>query len=149
MKTLVAYYSWSGNTRKVAEKIHKQISESDLIEIRVPAETFSEDMYQTNDIFKEQVKNKQFPKIVLPATDFQNYDLILIGSPVWSGMPASPIKTCLDKLRQNDYQGKIASFFTDVGQEGNYAATFKSWSKDLKLIGIGKNDSKVNEWLSK
>ena len=32
-KTLILYYSWSGNTKKLAEKIHTQISDSDLKEV--------------------------------------------------------------------------------------------------------------------
>ena len=56
------------------------------------AGTFSADMYKTNDIFKEQLKTNQLPQINLPEVDFEQYDLILIGSPVWDGMPDSPVK---------------------------------------------------------
>ena len=39
MKTLIIYYSWSGNTKRVAEKIHHEVNNSDLVEIKVPAGT--------------------------------------------------------------------------------------------------------------
>ena len=147
MKTLIIYYSWSGNTKRVAEKIHHEVNNSDLVEIKVPAGTFSADMYETNDIFKEQIETNQLPQINLPKVDFEQYDLILIGSPVWSGMPASPIKSFLNELQRVNYSGKVASFFTDAGQEGNYAQTFKTWGKNLNIIGSGRDSSKISEWI--
>lgn len=147
MKTLIIYYSWSGNTKRVAEKIHHEVKNSDLIEIKVPAGIFSTDMYKTNDIFKDQIKTNHLPKINLPKVDFKQYDLILIGSPVWSGMPASPIKSFLKELQRVKYSGKVASFFTDVGQDGNYDQTFKTWGKNLNIIGTGREMSKINEWI--
>lgn len=147
MKTLIAYYSWSGNTKRIAEKISKDIKNNDLIEIRVLSDTFSDDMYKTNDIFKEQLKTNQLPQINLPKVDFEQYDLILIGSPVWSGMPASPIKSFLNELQRVNYSGKVASFFTDAGQDGNYDQTFKTWGKNLNIIGTGRDSSKINEWI--
>lgn len=147
MKTLIAYYSWSGNTKRIAEKISKEIKNNDLIKIKVPIDTFSDDMYKTNDIFKEQLKTNQLPKINLPTVDFEQYDLILIGSPVWSGMPASPVEVFLNELQADNYTGKVASFFTDVGQEGNYDITFKTWGKKLNIIDTGRDSSKISEWI--
>lgn len=95
-KTLILYYSWSGNTKKLAEKIHTQISDSDLKEVDAVDGTFDADQYKTNDIALDQIQANSFPDIKLDNIDFNNYDLILIGSPVWSGYPATPIKTLLD-----------------------------------------------------
>lgn len=79
MKTLIVYYSWSGNTKRVAEKIHAEINDSDLVEIKVSENTFSQDMYKTNDIFHDQLSKNQLPKIDIPTTNFNAYDLILVG----------------------------------------------------------------------
>ncbi|GBG04358.1 transcriptional regulator [Lactobacillus rodentium] len=149
MKTLIIYYSGSGNTKRGAEKIHHEVKNSDLVEIKVPAGTFSADMYETNDIFKEQIETNQLPQINLPKVDFEQYDLILIGSPVWSGMPASPIKSFLNELQRVNYSGNVASFFTDVGQDGNYDQTFKTWGKNLNIIGTRRDSSKISEWIEK
>ena len=149
MKTLIIYYSWSGNTKRVAEKIRDEVKNSDLVEIKVPAGTFSADMYKTNDIFKEQIEANHLPKIDLSELNYQSYDFILIGSPVWSGMPASPIKSFLNELQGDNYTGKVASFFTDVGQDGKYDQTFKTWGKNLNIIGTGRDSSKISEWIEK
>ena len=106
-------------------------------------------MYKTNDIFHDQLSKNQLPKIDIPTTNFNAYDLILVGSPVWDGMPASPIKSFLEKLQNNNYVGQVASFFTNVGQDGNYDQTFKTWGKNLNLIGTRRDMSKINKWLEK
>ena len=48
--------------------------------------TFNNDMYQTFDIAE-----KQYPTIQNLDLDPNQYDLILVGSPVWGGIPATPI----------------------------------------------------------
>ena len=75
MKTLIIYYSWSGNTKRVAEKIHHEVKNSDLVEIKVPAGTFSADMYKTNDIFKEQIETNHLPKIDLAKLNYSSESL--------------------------------------------------------------------------
>ncbi|WP_290627685.1 flavodoxin [Lactobacillus sp.] len=84
-KYLVTYYSWSGTTKKVAENIAAQLPNSDLAEIKVAPDVFSKDMYDTFDISKEQIANSTYPEISIDVDDFDKYDLILVGSPVWGG----------------------------------------------------------------
>lgn len=90
-KTLVAYYSWSGTTARLAKQIQQQIPGSDILEITVPEGTFSSDMNQTADIAKEQIAKKDFPKLTNALPQLSNYDVILIGGPVWSGTPSTPL----------------------------------------------------------
>lgn len=143
---LVAYYSWSGRTKQVAEEIAQKVS-GDLVEIKVPENTFSTDMYETFDISKRQMAENSYPEIELSNTNFDNYDEIFVGSPVWGGMPATPIYTFLKQLKANDYSGKVASFYTDVGSVGNYDETFKQWARGLDVLNSGQGDSRLNEWL--
>lgn len=146
-KTLILYYSWSGNTKKLAEKIHTQISDSDLKEVDAVDGTFDADQYKTNDIALDQIQANSFPDIKLDNIDFSNYDLILISSPVWSGYPATPIKALLDQMK--GYQGEVASFFTSAGANRKaYVNHFKEWAKDLNVIGVAENDSKITEWVN-
>ena len=42
-------------------------------------------MYDTFDISKEQIANSTYPEISIDVDDFDKYDLILVGSPVWGG----------------------------------------------------------------
>jgi flavodoxin len=40
VKTLVAYYTWSGNTEEIAERIHHQLPGSDLFKFKLPLMSF-------------------------------------------------------------------------------------------------------------
>lgn len=145
-KTLILYYSWSGNTKKLAEKIHDQIEDSDLKAVEVADGTFDDDQYKTNDIALDQIQANSFPDIKLDNVDFNKYDLILIGSPVWSGYPATPIKTLLDQMQ--GYNGEVASFYTSAGANCKaYVNHFKEWVNDLNVVDVAENDSKIDEWV--
>lgn len=143
-KYLVTYYSWSGHTKKAAEKIVAQLPDSDLVEIKVARDVFSSDMYETFDISKDQIANNDYPEISIDVDNFDKYDLILVGSPVWGGKPATPIYTFLQKL--NGYKGKIASFYTDAGSAGDYDKVFKEWANGLDTLPSGNSDRKLDEW---
>lgn len=74
------------------------------------------------------------------------YDLILVGSPVWSGYPATPIKSLLEKMK--NYKGEVASFFTSAGTNHKaYASHFKEWGNGLNIIGVARDDSEVSDWV--
>lgn len=143
-KYLVTYYSWSGTTKKVAENIAAQLPNSDLAEIKVAPDVFSKDMYDTFDISKEQIANSTYPEISIDVDDFDKYDLILVGSPVLGGKPATPIYTFLKKL--NGYKGKVASFYTDAGSVGDYDQVFKEWADALDVLLSGHGDRNLDEW---
>ncbi|GMM17166.1 hypothetical protein LAYK3_02810 [Lactobacillus amylovorus subsp. amylovorus] len=62
-KTLILYYSWSGNTKEMAEKISGEIAGNDIEEVTVADGTFDSDMYKTNDIALDQIQGKEeFPE---------------------------------------------------------------------------------------
>ena len=111
-KTLIAYYSYSGNTKAVAEKI-QQINGGDLFEIQ------TKQQYPTNynDIVN-QAKNEKEQNYMPELIDNGNvsdYDTIYIGTPVWWYTFATPIKTFLTK---NDFAGKVIKPFCTHGGGG-------------------------------
>ena len=53
----------------------------------------------------------------------EDYDLILVGSPVWRGAPATLVHTFLKGVQ--GYQGGVATFYTDAGSAGDYEKNFK------------------------
>lgn len=140
-KVLIVYYSWSGVTEKLANKIAQAIPESTQLKLTVPDKTFSSDMYETFDISKEQIAQNNYPKIQSLSIDVNDFDLILVGSPVWGGKPATPIYTFLNEIQ--DFKGEVASFYTDAGTVGDYAKVFKSWAKELNVVGVFAQASQV------
>lgn len=110
-KVLIAYFSYSGNTKAVAEEIHKQIG-GDLIEI-VPATPYSETYNVCVAKAKaEQVANAR-PAISTKIADFDQYDTVYLGYPNWWGSMPMPVATFIETYKLDGK--KVAPFFTHGG----------------------------------
>ena len=122
MKKLVVYYSYTGNTRKIASIIKDKLN-CDVLELE-PFTPFSEDYdevvdeYQNNSIDNKEVAIKDI------NVDLNNYDEIIIGTPVW-WYTISPVVVTF--LKKYDLSGKkICPFATNAGWLGK---TFKDFTK--------------------
>lgn len=110
-KILIAYFSWSGNTRAVAEEIHHRIG-GDIYEI-VPETPYSQNYSATVDKAKQEQQNNARPAIKNRLTDISQYDIVFIGYPNWWGSLPMPVATFMDGC---SWQGKtVAPFFTHGG----------------------------------
>lgn len=146
-KVLIATYSRSGQTKGLAQEIKQLVGNADMYEIAVPDGTFDRDMYRTDEIATEQIKNNDFPQLVNSIPDLEDYDLILVGSPVWRGRPATPVHTFLNLIQ--GFDGKIASFYTDAGAPGNYESIFKNWAGDLTVLPAHEGPNDLSAWIKK
>lgn len=94
-KTLVVYYSASGNTRRVAEAI-AQAANTDLFEI-VPTEVYTnEDLNWTNPNSRVSREHddeslRDVPLTTTEVPDWDSYDTVLLGYPIWWGIAAWPV----------------------------------------------------------
>ena len=108
MQTLVAFYSRTGNTRFVAEKIAEHLN-AETCEVvdkksRKGRLAFAKGGY-------ESIRKKLTEIEVSKKVD--NYDFIIIGSPVWADGIAPAIRTFIEK---NDFSNKqLACFVTQKG----------------------------------
>lgn len=122
-KKLVVYYSYTGNTKMIAEQIQKKL-ECDILEIK-PVVPYSTDYQTVVDEEQNNESAKKTPEIEKIDVDLSKYDEIIIGSPVWWYTIAPVIRTF---LKENDLSGKtIKPFATNAGWLGR---TFKE-IKDL------------------
>ena len=80
-KTLVAYFSWSGNTKEMASYIAEQTN-GELFEIQ-PKTPYPEDYQKTGDIAKEERDSNARPEVLNMPEDISGYDTIFIGYPIW------------------------------------------------------------------
>lgn len=78
-KTLVAYFSWSGNTKEMASYIAEQTG-GDVFEIQ-PVTPYPEDYQETGDIAKEERDNNARPEVLNMPEDISDYDTLFIGYP--------------------------------------------------------------------
>lgn len=82
-KSLVVYFSWSGNTENVAKSIQSQ-TDSDIFEI-VPASPYSDDYDTVVDLAQEEQRNNARPAISGKIENLGQYDVIYVGFPNWWG----------------------------------------------------------------
>lgn len=122
MKKLVVFYSYTGHTKMIAENIQQKLN-CDILEIK-PVKPYSTD-YQT--VVDEEQNNSSVgktPDIQKIDKNLNDYDEIIIGTPVWWYTIAPVIRTF---LTQNDLSNKtIKPFATNAGWLGH---TFKEIQK--------------------
>ena len=115
-KQLVAYFSASGVTAKVAEKL-AAMTEADLFEIK-PVEPYTEkDLKWTNPLArcnKEKIGKKDIP-ISGKIENLDDYDVVYVGFPIWYYSAPNIIVTFLKSYDFSDK--KIALFATSGGSD--------------------------------
>ena len=113
--SVVLYFSATGTTKKVAERVAYQ-SNSDIIEI-IPKEKYkSEDLNYNSECRanREQNDSKSRPEIK-NSIDITKYDTIYLGYPIWWGTYPKIVLTLLDKY---DFTGKTIIPFCTSGSTG-------------------------------
>ena len=106
-KTLVVYYSAQSHTKSVAEKIAKNLN-ADTFEI-VPEDVYSsEDLNWTNSNSRvsREHNDESLRDVKLKNTkvaNWEDYDTVLIGYPIWWGIAAWPVDTF---VKANNFDGK-------------------------------------------
>ena len=80
-KTLVVYFSWSGNTEEMANHIAEQTG-GDLFEIE-PKTPYPDDYNETGDIAEKERDENARPEIADLPDSIEEYDTILVGYPIW------------------------------------------------------------------
>lgn len=110
-KILIAYYSWSGNTRNMAEQI-KSYTNADILEIE-PVVAYPANYNACVDQAKKEINSGFKPALKVIQTKVESYDIIIIGSPNWWSTIAPPVATFLSKY---NFSGKkILPFITHGG----------------------------------
>ena len=154
MKTLVVYYSRTDRTRFIAEKIAATL-EATLEEVVDQKKRFGMTAFMKASMDAMMARET---KITDPKERIDQYDLIVIGTPVWFTRPTPAIRTY---LKQNNLTGKrVALFCTN---EGNGAEKALEKMKELlpnsrltETLIVSKvsdnkeeAEAKVSEWCGK
>ena len=125
-KKLVAYFSASGITAKVAENLAEAIG-ADIFEIQPEVPYTKADLNWMDKKSRSSVEmgNKSFrPEIVKDDLDLSQYDTILVGFPIWWYVAPTIINTFLESY---DFAGKKIVLFATSGGSG-----FGNTVKELK-----------------
>ena len=155
-KILVVYYSASGTTKRVATAI-ADATGADLYEI-TPVEPYtSDDLNWTNSSSRvsrehddESLRDIALTEIT--PTDWDSYDTVLIGYPIWWGIAAWPVDNF---VKGNDFTGKtVIPFCTSsssgLGDSGNLLeemAGTGDWQEGHRFSS-GASDADAADWVS-
>jgi flavodoxin len=110
MKSLIVYYSYSGNTEKVADILKEELSKDGSVDI---VRLYPTD--ESRNFFVQAFRAFKKKRAVLPEAPFDvaRYDLICIGTPVWAFAPAPAVNTYIEGLK--NIRGKDAICFMTYG----------------------------------
>ncbi|MDO4850861.1 MAG: flavodoxin [Actinomycetota bacterium] len=106
LKTLVAYWSQSGQTRRVAELVARKLG-ADLYEVEVDR-TYDDDMWRAWDQAQAETASGDLPRVVSPLPDLSAYGTVLVGSGMWGMTFSNPVVSFLEAV---DLTGKRVSGF--------------------------------------
>lgn len=95
-KILIAYYSYSGNTKEVAEAIREKTG-GELFEIKAEG-TYPEEYRPMTVQAKKEIAANFRPKLLSKVADISKYDVIFIGSPNWWGTITPQVSSFLELM---------------------------------------------------
>jgi flavodoxin len=146
MKTLIACYSYTGNTMVIAQRISENI-DADLTRIQPVKDRWY--MIKAIHAFLE----KKWP-IEECISDLSEYDCLLVCCPIWTGRAPPGVNQYLNELK--NVKGKKLAILVTMGGNGNEIATSQiktalevrgmEFLEKLKITG---NDQKSGDWVAK
>lgn len=152
-KSLVVYFSWSGNTENVAKSIQSQ-TDSDIFEIG-PATPYSDDYDTVVDLAQEEQRNNARPAISGSIENIEQYDVVYVGFPNWWGDMPMILYTFFDTY---DLSDKTVALFCTSGGSGlsntvNEVKTLEPNATVTDGLHIRDNaadnpESAVGDWLN-
>ena len=134
-KTLVAYFSASGTTAKIAQKLAEAIG-ADLFEVKPEKPYTSADLNWQNKNSRSSVEmndRSSRPAIGVKVADMAQYSVVFVGFPVWWYREPSIIDTFMESY---DFAGKTVITFATSGGSGlgDSAANMQKLAKGAKVV---------------
>ncbi len=158
MKTIVIYYSYGSHTKMIAERIAEELN-CDILKI-IPKVPYSDDYQTVVDETEDNLQSKKTPEIEDININLEDYDKIILGTPVWWYTITPPIRTFLKKY---DLSGKIIyPFATNAGWLGSTFEEIKElvkgnikkelsikFSTDHAENKLITNNREIEEWIKR
>lgn len=149
-RTLIVYFSAQGHTEEVANQMAENLN-ADIFEIEPVDAYTSADLNYTDDSSRvsrehadESLRDVELVSTTVP--NWEEYDTVLIGYPIWWGVAAWPVDTFVES---NDFTGKtVIPFCTSVssslGQSGELLAEEAGTGNWLEGHRFSSNSSEAD-----
>ncbi len=131
-KVLIAFFSWGGNTRGIAEEIQSQTG-ADLFEIEL-VNPYSDDYSTVLDQAQHDQNIQARPEIKNHVENFEQYDTVLLGYPNWWASIPMPIASFLEEY---DFAGKTVIPFCSHGG-GRFGQSLTAITKLAPNASLGE-----------
>ena len=151
-KILVACFSHSGNTREIANQIHRNVG-GDVFQIEA-VNPYPDDYDAVVERAGQELHSGYRPTLTARVESIKPYDLVFIGYPNWWGTIPAPVRVFLTEY---DLSGKIVAPFCTHEGSGlgrSVADIARLCPKSALLDGLAIRGStaktaqgKVSEWL--
>ncbi len=140
---LVAYFSYSGTTRNIANAIREKTG-GDLFEI-TPQDGYT-NVYMESNL---EIRNNERPALTDTVENMEDYDIVFVGYPVWWHATPAPVNSFLES---NDLTGKLIIPFCTSGESDidEPMPTFLNSCEGLAVYGEKRisGTSELDQWLS-
>ena len=152
-KVLIAYFSWGGNTKGIAEEIQSQTG-ADLFEITM-VNPYSSDYNTVLDEAQRDQNAQARPKLATHVKNMDEYDIVMIGYPNWWASIPMPVASFLEEYDFSDKTilpfcshggGRFGQSLTAIAKLTPDAAIGEALS--IHYAGGSKLSDDVSEWLS-
>ncbi|MCL2412999.1 MAG: hypothetical protein FWC98_02560 [Bacteroidales bacterium] len=148
---LIAYFSLTGNTKAAAEYIQAVVG-GELFTIQ-PVLVYSEDFQEVVERARYELANGIRPELAYSLKNFDNFDIIFLGYPIWANTVPMAIRTFIETY---DLSGKTVVLFSTSGRGDNVqsVADLREWLPDVNIIdafnvnreNIGNSQVLFTEW---
>lgn len=143
VKVLVAYFSYSGTTKNIANAISEKTG-GDLFEI-TPQDGYSNVYMESNS----EIRGNKRPTLTETVENMDEYDIVFVGYPVWWHATPAPINTFLESY---NLTGKLIIPFCTSGESdiSETMPTFLNSCNGLAVYGERRisGTSQLDEWLA-
>ena len=155
MKSIIIYYSYGGNTKRIANMIHEKKG-YDMVEIK-PVTSYTNNYQKLVDGEENKMHQEEVVEIEPIHVDLSNYDTIILGTPVWWYTMTPPIRAF---LKNNDLSGKvIVPFATNGGWLGRAFDDIKKYAPNSEIVNelsikfnedtLAISESELNDWIER
>lgn len=157
---LVLYASRTSNTERVAQQIQVTL-DCDLLEVE-PQTPYDNDYNAMLERSQEElaaIRQGNYPPVKTTMDNFDKYDIIFVGYPIWYGSMATPMQTFLHE-HTSKLAGKQIALFATSGSSGisSSASEARNLCPDANFVNqtllltsstLPQMETRVTEWLDK
>jgi len=156
LKTLLVYYSYTGNTKIIVDIIKEKV-DCDVVELKPKTPFLEEDYQAIVDKYQSNESSKECVEIEDINVDLSNYDKVIIGTPVW-WYTITPVLR--EFLKNNDLSNKeVYAFATNAGWLGRTFKEIESYCDVKKELNVQfaedyrehkclTSENEINEWIN-